>query len=963
MNFNLNVYSYYSLLKSTLSIDDIIDFSLDNKLDYAILTDFNLSGSIEFYNKCLFKKIKPIIGLEINYQESNLILIAKNYQGFSNLIKISSYISINKLFNLDEYLNNDLFIISKNNNYDNKNLDVWYSDDIYINTVKYKSINDYSTYRILEAIDKEVLIDNFNEFDDKLNQYFFLDSDDINLNENQKQNFKKVILDTNLIIDDFKIRLPVFKNNKNMSSKEYLKTMCLIGLKERLNPKDGNVDRIYIDRLLYELDVITQLKFEDYFLIVSDFILFAKNNQIIIGPGRGSAAGSLVSYCLFITELDPIKYNLIFERFLNINRKSLPDIDIDVMDTRRDELIEYIFNKYSLEMTSQIITFQRMKYKTAIRDVGRILKIPLVIIDNISKNLPTTLEVDLIEYVKKDKNLKYFYEEYPLLFKISKNLYNVPRQYSTHAAGILIANEKMECIIPIQKALNNYQISQYSMEYLEMFGLNKIDILGLRNLTIIYETLTLIKSNRNKDIDINKIDLNDANLYHEISNANTLGIFQLESPGMRNTLLKIKPKNMEDISITSALFRPGPQMMINDYVKTRNDPKLIKYLNDDFKKILSSTNGFCIYQEQVIELIKTTTGFDAAKADIFRRAISKKKIELFSSMKDEFISSAIKNNYQEAEANNIYNLIAEFANYGFNHSHSLSYSFISYQMMHLKHYYPLEFIITLLSNNESSNLKNNIYLTEAKRNKIKILNVNILKSQLRFSIYENSLLFGLLTIKGIGNGTADKIIKIRDQENLNTYEEIISSFIKNGISEKVIQILIKVGSFDIFDVDRNFLLENINHIAKNQEAINPETNKPIFDHTHNMNFEKMSEELKAEYENEYLGFSFSNDHNIKKYELYKDEYNLSLISDSIIDVEFNCLVEIKQINIRKTKTNNNMAFIKLKEMDLDYSLATFNDKIISSFKINKFYILKVRNKNNKLDILSIIKDITELEVN
>jgi DNA polymerase-3 subunit alpha len=427
-----------------------------------------------------------------------------------------------------------------------------------------------------------------------------------------------------------------------------------------------------------ELQIIDQMHFNDYFLVVQDYVAFAKRNGILVGPGRGSVAGSLVAYVLGITEIDPIQHDLIFERFLNPSRQTMPDIDIDFMDNRRNEIIEYLFERYGTQHVAHIITFQRMKAKMAVRDVGRILGIELPIINNISKLISMQYDLDLVGAIDKNKQLASFAAKYETLFDIAKKILNFPRQIGLHAAGVVITDTRIDDILPVQSATDGINCTQFSMEYLEPIGLIKMDILGLVNLTTINETIKLIKKQQSKNIDLSQINLNDARVFNELTSGHTIGIFQLESPGMQNLIMKIKPKSIEDISITSALFRPGPQKNIPTYLKNKTNPNSIQYLNDDFKEVLSSTYNIIIYQEQVIEIVQRVAGFSLADADLFRRAISKKNADKLSQLKEQFIHGGKKNKYSETELNKIFDFIYEFANYGFNHSHSLAYSYISY---------------------------------------------------------------------------------------------------------------------------------------------------------------------------------------------------------------------------------------------------------------------------------------------
>lgn len=950
-SYNINVHSYYSLLDSIISIDDIIEKSKELNLDYAFLTDKNLYGAIEFYNKCKENNIKPIIGLEVKLQNCTLILIAKNYFGFKNLIKVSSFVETNKQFNIEKYFES-VFIILKDGEYSSTKHDIWTSEDLYINEVNYLKEDDYKTFLAIKSIKENK---NINDLISTFNKIDFCWKENVNLSKKQEKNFNKIIDSCDLRFDNLNSnKLPKYNSEKD--SKNYLLKLSINGLLEKLNINDNKIPKKYYDRLIHELDVIDQLGYNDYFLIVADFVNFAKKNEIIIGPGRGSSAGSLVSFALNITEVDPIKNKLIFERFLNIDRKSMPDIDIDVMDVKRDELIEYIFEKYKKENTCQIITFQRIKHKMAVRDVGRVMGIPLNIVDAISKKIPNNLNTNIVDYALENKELKIYYDSYKELFEISNKLYNIPRQFSTHAAGIIIANENIDNIIPITNSNNQYNLSQWSMEYLEMFGLNKIDILGLKNLTIIYDTLNTIKNRNNKEIILDKIPLDDRKVFDELKKGNTSGIFQLESPGMRSTLIKIKPKCLEDISITSALFRPGPQQMINDFVKARENPNKAKYLNNKMEEILKDTNGFCIYQEQVIEIIKEVTKFSTSKADIYRRAISKKKIELFDQMKEEFINSALTNNYSKHEAIKIYDMLIEFANYGFNHSHSLAYSLISYWMMYLKIYYPLEFMISILKNESNSNLKENTYISEIKKMGIQLLNVDIVNSEDNFKLFNNSILIGFNSIKGFGTEIIKKIIDIRKKNQFDNWEKIISILSKNNISNRNIEILIKVGAFDKFNIERNFLLTNLEKIIKKNLAIDPLTNTPIFD----VNYEKvdiMNNEEKEKYELEYLGYSFSNNKELIMFNKFKGEFNLKTINSINNDGEYNHLIYVNKIRKTITKNNKEMAFLNINECGLNYDIASFSKSIFNELEIQNFYIVKFKFKNSKCDIIQVIKKI------
>ncbi len=953
MNFFINKsQSYYSLLDSTISIDKLIDATIKTNCPYVFLVDKNMSGAIEFYYKARAANLTPIIGLEINYKNNIYILIAKNNNGYKNLNYISSAIETKTDYELDIYLD-DLIIVLKKGDLRLRNHDFYFANELALNEVRYINREEHETYKTLISIDKNVLLD-----DVELNiDYSFLNYETaINIfDETLINKTNKLLIGCHWNITDQKLELPKYKTSNNISSKKELERLCINGLKTKLNLADGLIDKKYVERLIYELNIINKMNFNDYFLIVQDFVNYAKSKNILIGPGRGSAAGSLVSYALNITDVDPIKNNLIFERFLNPERSSLPDIDVDVMDIRRQEVIDYIFSKYGKQNCCYIATFQRIKAKMAIRDVGRSLEINLKIIDSICKLISNEYDNDLMKAVEENKNLQTFYNSYKKLFLLANSLINIPRQISTHAAGIVISSESICNKVAIRKGIDEWYLSQTSMEYIEKAGLIKIDILGLKNLSIISDIVKSIEQSYQQIIDLTKIDFDDKKLFNEISNARTIGIFQLESPGMRSTLKKVKVNSIEDISIVSALFRPGPQAMINDYVKTKNGELKPNYINKNLEIILKPTLGFCIYQEQVIELIKIVANFSMSEADIFRRAISKKKEELFLQMKEKFIDGAIKNNYTNEQAKKIYDFLIEFANYGFNHSHSLCYAYISYQMMYLKYYYPLEFFLTLLKFGDSSNQKNLSYISEAKSAGIKIYNISLKHSDINFSKFNNGIIFGFANIKGIGYEIAKKIISIRNDNDFKNYLDTIVILSSNGINKKTIESLIKVGAFDEYKIDRLFLLINLDEIIEN--AIYKTADKFVFGLDLKETDKPMSDQEKFDYELFYLGYTFSNNLYQKVFDKIKNEYNLASFDEGI-KPNTNYLINVLKTKVTMTKYNKKMSFINFELNNITFETTCFNQSIIELISANKFYVVNLEyDRLNKPTIKKIINQI------
>ncbi|MDE5651663.1 MAG: DNA polymerase III subunit alpha, partial [Ureaplasma sp.] len=613
------------------------------------------------------------------------------------------------------------------------------------------------------------------------------------------KNLQELVEQIDLIFPSFNTNcMLVYQNELGISSKEYLSKLAHRNLQKYLTNNSKLNKDVYLDRLNYELEIICKHNFADYFLIVQDFINYSKNNDIMIGPGRGSAAGSLVAFVLNIVEIDPIKYNLIFERFLNINRLTMPDIDSDVMDTKRNQLIDYLFNKYTNKHVAHIATFSRIKSKQAIRDIGRVLGINQQIVDKICKII-TKYDDNIDDAIELDNELKKEYLNNIFLFKYAKKIMNFPRQTGVHAAGIVIANYDLTDVVAIQNCLDNKTMIQLSMDHLAEFGLVKIDILGLRNLTIIYQILVLIDAIYKRKINLKEINLDDKNVYEMLSNKLTLGIFQFESVGMTNLLSKVKPKCLEDLSLVSAIYRPGASSNIEMYLKNRNFGYKQTNQETEINKILDETYGLIIYQEQIIKLVQIIANFDPNKADQFRVAISKKKESEVIKFKQDFIESACKNNYSLDEANKYFDIMLQFASYGFNRSHSISYALISYWLSYFKYYYPLITYSVFLTYSELDQKKINELVNEAKKFNIEICLPDINISTTSFCLSNTKIYFALTAINGIGHDKAKKIIELRKKQPNNEFKDAFTAIAKIsgvGINKSLITKLIKSGAFD-----------------------------------------------------------------------------------------------------------------------------------------------------------------------
>ena len=654
----LRVKTSYSLLKSLNDIKKIVSFCKEKGIKTICITDTNMHGVMEFYKECINNDIKPVIGLEINCNESLIILYAKNYEGYQNLTRLI-YIMQDSKITKDELYKYNSNLICVTNNYD-EFCDIY--DDIYFG---YTDINDKDNTKKCVYIN-EILC--FKENDKEYLKYLYMIKhnkkidDEINLNipnncyfdfkENDYDNAYELVNKCNVSFSQNKNLMPKY----NVSdSKEYLFDLCKKGLYKRL---DGKVTKTYYDRLLYELDVINRMGFNDYFLIVWDYVKYSKQNNILVGPGRGSAAGSLVSYSLGITDIDPIKYNLLFERFLNPDRVTLPDIDIDFESTRREDVVRYVINKYGKKSALPIITFSTLSGKQVIRDVGRIFNLQTSILDRLSKYIDNKESIkealnniDLKREIEKDEKIKN-------IFRIALKLEGLKRQISIHAAGIIISGESLDSYIPLTK-YEDYYISGYSMEHLEELGLIKMDFLGLKNLTMILNIINDI-NNSNK-ISFKGIEIDNKDAIKIFTNATTCGIFQFESLGMKRFLEKLKPSNFEDIVAAIALFRPGPAQNIDKFIRRKNNLEKVDYIHESLVNVLKPTYGIIIYQEQIIKIANIMAGYSYGEADVLRRAMSKKKKEIMLSEKDKFIKRSIERGYTKDIAEKTYEYILKFA--------------------------------------------------------------------------------------------------------------------------------------------------------------------------------------------------------------------------------------------------------------------------------------------------------------
>jgi DNA polymerase-3 subunit alpha len=621
----------------------------------------------------------------------------------------------------------------------------------------------------------------------------------------------------NVSIETGVYHFPNFSLPGGISPEEHFESLCLKGFEKKIGmiaasygSLDDALSEKYRKRLAYEMDVIKTTGFASYFLIVADFIGYAKTNGIPVGPGRGSAAGSLVAFCLDITNVDPIKYDLLFERFLNPERISMPDIDVDLCFEGRERVIDYVTNKYGKENVAQIITFGTMKSKAAVRDVGRALGLPYASVDQIAKLIPATLDISIEEALAEEPRLRDLSQKDETVRELIDNaqvLEGLARHASTHAAGIVISNKPLVEHVPLYRGQKGETVTQYSMKAIEKIGLVKFDLLGLKTLTIIDNVIKMLKA-QGIDLDITRIPLDDKETYRLLASGNTSGIFQLESRGMRELLTRLKPSQFEDVIAIQALYRPGPlgSGMIEDFIKRKNNPSLVRYETELLKEALKETYGVIVYQEQIMKIATLLANFSNSDADQLRKAISKKIPEQLESYREQFKQGCAANNVRPEVATKIYDVILRFGQYGFNKSHSAAYALVAYQTAYLKAHHYLPFMAAILTNEVSDTDSLIRYITECRENGVEILPPDVNESAKVFTMVGEKIRYGLLGIKGVGEAALDSILGAREEcGGFSSFTHFCSLVDSRKVNKKVVECLIKAGAFDCTGLRRSQL--------------------------------------------------------------------------------------------------------------------------------------------------------------
>ena len=902
---HLHVHTEYSLLDGASRLDNLIDRCKELGMDSLAITDHGVMyAAIDFYQKCLSKGIKPIIGCEVycapgsrfdktargsgesaNY---HLILLAKNMQGYKNLIKLVSMAFVEGFYykpRIDKTILREYHeglicssaclageiprLIMEHDLEAAKNTALWFDDlfgrgNYYLELQSNGVDEQVEVNRELIKISRETGIPliatndvHFVNRDDSVIQDILLciqtgkklaDEDRMRFETDQFylkspeemaklfESVPEAIENTAKIADmcnlEFQLGVqsivPKFEVPDGLTSAEYLKKLTYEGAKFRFG--DSITDEI-TERLEYELSVILRMHYEDYYLIVWDFIKYAKDHGITVGPGRGSGAASLVAYCLKITNINALKYNLAFERFLNPERISMPDFDVDFSDTRRKEVIDYVIEKYGKDCVAQIITFGTMAARGAIRDVGRVLDIPYADVDTVAKLIPKELNITIADSLKKSPEFKAKYDSDITtkdLIDKAMRIEGMPRNISTHAAGVVLTQDPVTTYVPVQLS-NDSAVTMYPMKNLEALGLLKVDFLGLRTLTVIQDALELIKKNRGVTVDFDSMEMDDPAVYKQIADGKTTGIFQLESGGMTNFMMNLAPTSLEEIIAGIALYRPGPMDQIPTYIENRKHPESIKYDHPLLEPILNVTYGCMVYQEQVMQIVRDVAGYTMGHSDLVRRAMAKKKHDVMEKERALFVEGAAQKGISPDITNKIFDKMIDFASYAFNKAHAACYAVVAYETAYLKYYYPVEFMCATLNSLITKSDEVSSYIADCKEMGIAMLPPDINESYTYFTVVGDKIRYGLAALKNVGEGAVLSLVKERNENGrYKSFYDFAKRMNSMDINKRAVDSFIKAGAYDSFGVNRNTLLKSYEVILDMLNAANKKVSEGQF---------------------------------------------------------------------------------------------------------------------------------------
>lgn len=966
----LDVKSSYSLLKSPTRISDLVTTAKERGYKALALTDENvLYGAVEFYNAAKKAGIKPILGLrlvvalnETDGTKLDLVFLAKNQRGYQHLMDLSTLQQTRKdkkvpltvtqicplldelfiiippqstvfsvlaqptsiLTELANLGDDDSVLLGVNSRLDDVQIDTLQQLSkqlslplVGTSPVDYLNANDLFASRVLQAIDAGVELKDPTIEAGRRGQHYLYSKEQVVQDYKAKglsAAAQKTVEVATLCNVELQFRAPVlphFKNQAGISSQQYLRSLCIQGLKKR-RVAPGKTIQQYQERLAMELKVIHEMGFDDYFLIVWDVMNFAHQQKITTDPGRGSAAGSLVAYALAITEVDPLQYDLLFERFLNPERAQMPDIDLDIPDNRRDEVLQYVHQKYGHQRVAQIITFGTLAAKQVVRDVSRVFNLPRYDMQRLIDALPHGLHVTLKDALKESQQLKNLLDDNPkfrLLIQVAQQLEGLPRHYSIHAAGIVLSEQPLHEVVPLQDGSDGLLMTQFAKDTVEALGLLKMDFLGLKNLSIMDNTLQMIRQ-EDPNFDLQKINFNDSLTLQLFQRGKTEGIFQFESSGIRNVLVNLHPTNFEDIVAVNALYRPGPMENIPHFTARKAGKEKIAYPAPSLEKILGPTYGILVYQEQVMQLASVMAGFTLGEADLLRRAMSKKKKATMEDMRTKFIAGATEHGYSAQVAHQVFEYIDRFANYGFNRSHAVAYSMMAFEMAYLKVHYPAAFF-TALMNAETNIEKLKRHVGDAKQFGVKISGPRINISESSFLLHDGTVYFGFSAIKGVRRDFVAAILEERQENGKFTdLRNFITRIPERWQKQELIEPLIYSGAFDNMGYNRAEMIDALPKLISGIELFAGFAN--FDDPTLQTAIDQRNEFpllTRLTKENEYLGVYLSG-HPVTQYYQLGQQLHATKIADLYPNSEATIIVLTNHVKTIYTKREHReMAFV------------------------------------------------------
>ncbi|MBF0780868.1 MULTISPECIES: DNA polymerase III subunit alpha [unclassified Granulicatella] len=981
----LQVYSANSLLKSPMSVKQYVADAFKKGYTTLVLSEWKtLSSSVEFIRLCQEKQLKALIGLEIPWKHYTLQLLALNTTGYFELVDLSSRLLSNQTFLLSDYPNIACILTQIVSLEHLEELREYCKERVYVavqvqeielyewankytlpmlanKRVMYANPSDYRALKILNAIETNDTLNRMSIQD--VGKDYLPKANDFKYQFEQEK-LGQIIQNTQAFYDCIELNIPVQQTLLPKFSEradDLLKEIAFKGL------RDKQLDTsIYVERLHKELAIIAQMKFSDYFLIVWDLMKYAHKEGIMTGAGRGSSAASLVSYCLNITKVDPIKHHLLFERFLNPERYTMPDIDLDFPDNKRQDMLHYVAQKYGYDKVAQISTFGTFAAKQSLRDVARVFGFSPKELKQISDMVPFELKITLNRALEQSTKLKQWIEKSELnqeIFQLACKIEGLPRHVSTHAAGVVISDKPLSELTPVQHLDGQIQLTQMTMQDVEYIGLLKMDFLGLKNLSILADAQTAVRQFEDQ-FDIWHIDWQDEQTLQVFARADTEGIFQFESTGIRRVLEQIKPQSLEEVAAVNALYRPGPMEQIGHYALRKHKREQVSYPHKDLQPILEETYGIIVYQEQVMQIAYQMAGFSLGEADLLRRAIGKMKKDVMASEKVHFITGAQKRGYSLEDATTVYQYIEKFANYGFPKSHALAYSMLAYQLAYIKAYYPQAFYLALLLHTNAKSERFTMYLMEAKRHGIEAVVPSINQSQSMHRILSNKrILFGLSAIQGIRRDMRQYILDERKRGGkFTSFDNFIDRMPDKYTKDEYLETLIYAGVFDEFGETRSKLINNISVTKTNKNLLDKTFLTPIYEEVVEIHSDVLMEK-----EKEILGFSVST-HELDKYAHYYDKQYIQF-SHHVLENDYVYLLGyLKKIRKIQTKNGKRMAFAVLEDQFAKISLTIFPEvytRHIAHFEEDTVIVVSGRidldNRGEKICVVNTMYTLHDFE--